>query len=81
MARGWESKSVEAQMESFATERGRSAQSRPSPEQIESARRKTGLLMARSRALQDLERSEHPRRREMLIRAIADLDEQLALLQ
>jgi hypothetical protein len=78
MARGWESKSVEGQIESFHADHVPSQKQRLSPDQIESARKKNGLLLARSRVLQDLDHSQHPRHREMLKQALADLDAQLA---
>ena len=78
MARGWESKSVEGQIESFHADHVASQKQRLSPEQIESVRKKNGLLLARSRVLQGLDQSQHPRRREMLKQALADLEAQLA---
>jgi hypothetical protein len=78
MARGWESKSVEGQIESFHADHVTSRKQRLSPDQIESARKKNGLLLARSRVLQDLDQSQHSRHREMLKQALADLDAQLA---
>ena len=78
MARGWESKSVEGQIESFNADRKLSQHARSSPEQIESARKRTGLLLARCRVLRELEHCRHPRRREMLTQSLAHLDAQLA---
>jgi len=78
MARGWESKSVEEQIESFKAGRELSQHARSSPEQTESARRRAGLLLSRARVVHDLEQCQHPRRREMLRQALADLDTQLA---
>jgi|GraSoiStandDraft_43_1057313.scaffolds.fasta_scaffold407155_2 hypothetical protein len=78
MARGWESKSVEGQIESFNADHVTSQKQRLSPDQVESARKKNGLLLARSRVLQELDQPPHPRRREMLKQALADLEAQLA---
>jgi hypothetical protein len=79
MARGWESKSIEAQQEA-ATER-RAAPAAITPE--ESARRseRATLSLARTRALADLQRACAPAHRAMLEQAIADLDERLSRLE
>jgi hypothetical protein len=79
MARGWESKSIEAQQE----EATRAAASGPAPspeEQARDERRRTIELM-RKRALDDLSRATAPPHRHMLEHAIAALDEQLARLK
>ncbi|HYN16080.1 MAG TPA: hypothetical protein VES66_09885 [Terriglobales bacterium] len=76
MARGWESKSVEAQIESAETSDQESSHpDNPDPERI---RRHQALLLSRSRVLQQLEASQNPRHREMLNQALADLEAQLA---
>jgi hypothetical protein len=78
MARGWESKSVEAQIESAETSsQETSDHDNPDPQR---KRRHQALLLSRSRVLQQLELSHNPRHREMLDRALADLDEQLSQL-
>jgi hypothetical protein len=75
MARGWESKSVEAQMEA-AAESGGSGPKR-SPEEMRRAQQRRALELSRSRVLSSLEKSENPRYRQMLQQALADLDTQL----
>jgi hypothetical protein len=50
------------------------------PEQAASQRQKQGLMLARKRTLQQLEKAQNPRHREMLTSALADLDTQLANL-
>ena len=77
MARGWESKSVEAQVELSETDHGSSNKRRMTPDQIETARKRNGLLLARARVLHELETCQHHRRRDMLTQALADLDAQL----
>lgn len=78
MARGFDSKFVEAQQE----EASRTHKMNPSltPEQRESAERRASLELARARALADLERAKAPAHRRMLEQAIAALDGQLARL-
>jgi hypothetical protein len=76
MARGWESKAIEAQQEDATQSRRASGREPSAAEQAEGARRHT-LELARARAVADLSRATTPAHREMLERAIADLDRQL----
>ena len=76
MARGWDSKAVEAQVEA-ANEEPVDGQPRLSAEQIEYRRRRANLLLARAQVLQQLEASGNPRHRQMLEAALADLDSKL----
>jgi hypothetical protein len=71
MARGWESKSVEAQQEEAAR---RSAPPRGDPEDPRQKAERATLMLARTRALADLQRACVPAHRAMLEQAIADLD-------
>jgi hypothetical protein len=75
MARGWESKGIEAQQEEAA--RGRGAGRARTPEQLARDDRRRSLELMRSCALADLSRASAPAHRAMLERAIASLDEQL----
>ena len=79
MARGWESKSIEAQQEAAAERRTKAAPIAPD----ESARRseRATLSLARTRALSDLQRACAPAHRAMLEQAIADLDQRIAALE
>lgn len=77
MARGWESKSVEAQMEA-AAESPRINKSPLTSEQASQLRRKERILLARKHVLQQLQNTQNPRHRRMLEQALADLDTQLA---
>ena len=79
MARGWESKAVEAQVEA-ASEQPTDGHPRLNPEQLASQRKKATLTLARAQVLQQLEASSHPRHRTMLESALADLDAELAQL-
>jgi hypothetical protein len=79
MARGWESKSVEAQQEeaSRAGLRRRDA----SPEQLALEDRRRTLELMRKRAEDELSRASVPAHRHMLEQAIASLEEELARLR
>jgi hypothetical protein len=78
MARGWESKSIEAQQEA-AAERRTAAAPITANESARLAERAT-LSLARTRALSDLQRACAPAHRAMLEQAIADLDRRIAAL-
>ena len=80
MARGWESKSVEGQIESFENDQSAEAKRRLTPDQAEKMRMKGGLKLARAKVLRDLESAENPRYRDMLNAALADLDAKLSKL-
>jgi hypothetical protein len=80
MARGWESKSVEAQ-QAEASEEKWSTKSRMSPEQAALKRKIDGLLLSRQRVLQQLATARDPRHHEMLEAALADLDQRIQDLQ
>jgi hypothetical protein len=80
MARGWESKSVEAQQAEASQGKG---QSRPrmSAEQAAAVRERENLRLSRQRVLQQLEASQNPRHRKLLEDALAALDEKLKLMK
>jgi hypothetical protein len=80
MARGWESKSVEAQQAEAGAE---PAKARPPMSAAEAARSrdKETLRLARQRVLQQLESSQNPRHRKLLQHELSDLDEKLSLLE
>ena len=80
MAGGWESKSVESQIESAGSDRMASAGKRLSPEGAEALRKKKTLLLARTRLLDQIQACQNPRHREMIERAVADLEKSLAKL-
>jgi hypothetical protein len=79
VARGWESKSVEAQQSEAAAE-STSPRLKMSPEQAARFREKENLRLARRRILQQFEASDNPRHRKILETALADLDERLRKL-
>jgi hypothetical protein len=79
VARGWESKSVEAQIEE-GNERPSeeiaetTADSRLRQQKIES------LKLSRSRVLQQLERARHPAHREMLMKGLQAIEQDIEKL-
>ena len=79
MARGFDSKFVEAQQD----EAQREKQTRPSltPEQQRATSRRQALTLARARAAADLARASVPAHKAMLEQAITALDAQLAEIE
>ena len=80
MARGWESKAVEAQIEE--------AFSKPQPGRahltVEAAarvREREGLLLHRTRVLHDIGATRNPRYQEVLKAGLAHLDERLTQME
>ncbi len=78
MSRGWESKSVESQMEDAATRRATAHRTPLTPEQLRLRTERESLELSRTRVLKDLETTTHPRRREQLQAALRHLDVKLA---
>ncbi len=79
MARGWESKSVEGQIESFASDR-RDLKEQTNPEEAGRQRQRESLLLSRTRVLHDIEQSKNPRHLKILKDSLAYLDTKLAEL-
>lgn len=76
MARGWESKAVEAQQAEAAE--SRSPLKPPlTPEEKLKSHKKEGLLLDRKRIVEQLESATHPRYRVMLQDALAELDRKI----
>lgn len=79
VARGWESKSVEEQIEGAADRQQRVTP--PLTEEEQQRRRaRESLELSRARVMKDLESAKHPRRREMLEAALKHLEEKIAAL-
>jgi hypothetical protein len=78
VARGWESKAIESQQESAADAR----RARPAVNPADASRQaaRATLMLARTRALADLQSACAPAHRAMLEQAIAELDQRLAEL-
>jgi hypothetical protein len=81
MARGWESKSVEDQISSKESEPQTSEQGKLTAEQIRKRSKREGLLLSRTRTLNDMEGARDPRYRALLERTLAHIDAELAALQ
>lgn len=77
MARGWESKSVEAQ-QADAAEKSRKPRVKLTPEAAARSRERENLRLARRQVLQQLEQAQNPRHRGLLERTLADLDQKLS---
>lgn len=81
MARGWESKSVESQIESAESQVRSSFNEHLSAEDLEQLRKKESLKLSRTRVLRELETSKNPRYRSLLEKALSDLESQLSRLE
>ncbi|MGA8274130.1 MAG: hypothetical protein WB919_21400 [Candidatus Sulfotelmatobacter sp.] len=79
MARGWESKSIEAQQEDAAA-RTTSEKPRLTREQSARLREKENLRLSLQNIVQQLDRSRDARHRAMLERAKSDLEKRIAQL-
>lgn len=66
MARGWESKSIEAQQENAAAERRRPKQAVPSAQAQELAAKRRHLELSLKRTQEQLATTENARRKEQL---------------
>ena len=77
MARGWESKSVEAQIDMAEARRRAVLTNAPDPEQLELIRKREAIVLSRTRVARDLETAQNPRYRAVLNKALADLNAQL----
>jgi hypothetical protein len=79
MARGWESKSVEIQIEE-AGSAASDVDSTPKEESVELRSKRQGLMLQRSRFLQEMETARNPRYREMLNELLKHVEQELAEL-
>jgi hypothetical protein len=78
MARGWESKSVEAQIDmAEADHTAPTSRQRYTPESLELIRKKETVLLSRTRVVREMESARNPRYKAVLNKALADLDAQL----
>jgi hypothetical protein len=81
MARGWESKAVEAQIEDAERDNADRIKDRLSSKQVEILRKKEGLLLSQARVRRDLEASRNPRYQSILREALNHLEHELAALE
>jgi hypothetical protein len=77
MARGWESKSVEAQ-QADASEKADAPKLKLTAEAAACRREQETLRLSRQRVLHQLETSQNPRHRKLLEEELADLDEKIS---
>ena len=80
MARGWESKSVEAQIEDSSFDNFSNSEQKTTPEQRQTIFKRNDLMLSRRRILQQLEHSPNERYSELLRRTLASLDAEIASL-
>lgn len=80
MARGWESKSVEAP-QAEAGERAAKPRPRLTPEDASRARNLETLRLSRQRVVQQLERAQNPRHRQLLQDELSALDARVKQFQ
>src|SRR5579872_2707970 len=81
MARGWESKSVEAQIESAAGKENKTREPELTPEQLQTLRDKENLELSCTRVKRELASSTNLRYQDILRKALADLESKLAQLE
>jgi hypothetical protein len=77
MARGWESKAVEAQIDLAEAHRSTRLIIAPSTESLELIRKKENILLSRTRVVRELDNAQNPRYKAVLTKALAELDAQL----
>src|SRR5258708_5131555 len=80
MAGGWESKSVESQIESAESRRATRGVA-ISAKDAERNKKRESLLMSRTRVVHDLESANNPRYREILRAALKHLDDKLSEIE
>ena len=81
MSRGWESKSVESQMEEAASRRDVARRTPLTDEQVRLRSERESLELSRTRVLKDIESTTHARRREQLQAALRHLEQKLSALE
>jgi hypothetical protein len=78
MARGWESKGVEAQVEATETPKQKQGSGAKTPEQLMREQSRKDLELSRIRIANDLASATHPNHRKSLEAALAHLDKKIA---
>ncbi|HET8922668.1 MAG TPA: hypothetical protein VFN26_06680 [Candidatus Acidoferrum sp.] len=80
MARGWESKGVESQVEETQTPKEKSGSGAKTPEQLMREQQRKDLQLSRTRVVNDLAAATHPNHRKSLEAALAHLDKKISEL-
>ncbi len=77
MARGWESKSVESQIDAAEERKLLAERAHVSAELVRVDAERSSIQLSMERIARELEATTHERRREQLLAAMAHLQEQL----
>ena len=77
MARGWESKDVESQVELMEEKKEKSFSAAKTAEQLRRDQERKDLQLSRIRIVNDLESATHPQHRKSLEAALAHLDKKI----
>ncbi len=77
MARGWESKAVESQIEAAETRNARAKAAQATAQQVILERERESIELSRTRVLQDLASATNPKYRDLLQRSLQYLDDKL----
>ncbi|MGA8027482.1 MAG: hypothetical protein WB992_10065 [Bryobacteraceae bacterium] len=80
MARGWESKAVESQIEAAERRESESKAAQISAGEMKLQKERESIELSRTRVLQDLAAATNPKYCEQLQRSLKYLDEKLAAL-
>jgi hypothetical protein len=80
MARGWESKDVESQVEATETPKPKASSGPKTPEQLMREEQLKDLQLSRIRIVNDLASATHPNHRKSLEAALVHLDKKIAEL-
>lgn len=79
MARGWESKSVEEQIDMAETRKTSIVNHKMlNPKELDQLRKIESIQLSRTRVIRELDAAQNPRYKGVLSKALADLDAKLA---
>ena len=81
MAKGWESKSVEDQIQNSEERESGQGRAQVTPAQAELRRRRNLLLLSRTRVQTELSTATDQRYRDQLSRALTDIEAQISALE
>lgn len=81
MARGWESKAVEQQIESKSSEFVAAVNKKRTPDQVQKLIARRNLLAARAKVQHEIDATQNERYKQLLTRSLHDLDSKIAGLE
>lgn len=81
MAKGWESKSVEDQIQNSEERESGQGRAQVTPAQAEVRRRRNLLVLSRTRVQAELSSATDQRYRDQLSRALTDIEAQISTLE